>query len=222
MRVAVAANFAGVARKIASAFDERTGSLTEVSSGSTGHLFAQIRHGAPYVVFLSADQDRARRLEDLGQAKKGSRFTYALGRLALYGRALSHPSDGLRDLKAGAFSRLALANPRTAPYGAAARQVLAKLGLEVELRSRVVQGENVTRTLQYLQSGAAELGFVSLAQVKALPEARYFVVPRDWHQPIRQDAVILNGGGRSAVGFTEYLRGPEARQLISAAGYDVP
>lgn len=221
LRVAVAANFTGPAHEIAKAFERSGEHRVTISTGSTGKLTAQIENGAPYGVFLAADQLRPARLEASGKAVNGTRFTYAVGKLALYGKGLAHPKDGRVDLRAKRFRHLAIANPETAPYGAAAEQVLRKLGLWDELSPRIVRGENIAQAQQHVESGAAELGFVALSAVTSGAKHPYWVVPAELHDAIRQDAVLLTPAADDsrARAFLEFLRGAEAKRIIVAAGY---
>lgn len=221
IHVAVAANFAIPLERIGEAFRAKTKQDIVVSSGSTGKLYAQIDHGAPFHVFLAADSERPRLLEERGVAVEGSRFTYAMGRLALCGKALEHASDGPRALTRADVEHVAIANPKTAPYGAAARQALEKLGHWAALESRMVQGENITQTHQFVSTGAAELGFVALSSVVDEVE-RCWLVPQELHDPIRQDAVLLERGNPAGKPFLEFLKSAAARALVEKAGYSVP
>jgi molybdate transport system substrate-binding protein len=224
VRIAAASNFAAAAAELERAFEAESGHDVQMSFGSTGKLAAQIERGAPYHVFLAADAERPTRLEQLGLAKRGSRFTYAVGRLALYGPLLEHPEDGRLDLRRAAFSRLAIANPRSAPYGRAALQVLDRLGVRQALNARIVEGQDVAQALHFIESGAAELGFVAMSSLVTLPQSRYWLVPDRYHDPIRQDAVLLLGGVSvpAAHAFVEFLRGDRAKQVITRAGYGRP
>jgi len=223
IRVAAASNVADVVALIAAAYRERGGAEIAISSGSSGKLYAQIENGAPFHVFLSADAQRPALLEAKGLALPGSRFTYALGRLALIGRKLEHPADGAVDLRAGRFERLAIANPATAPYGVAALEVLDRLGVRVA-DDKLVRGENVAQALQFVDSGAVDLGLVAFSNVKARGERSFWKVPGNLHAPIRQDAVQLTASRSQAEAgrFFAFLRGESARALFSRAGYDVP
>jgi molybdate transport system substrate-binding protein len=224
VRVAVAANVQPVLAELAGQFQKDTGHRVELSAGSSGKLFAQIENGAPFDVFVSADSERPRRLEAAGRAVAGSRFTYAQGRLALYGPALAHPENGELDIRAGAFRHFAIAHPDTAPYGAAAVQVLQALGSWENIAPRVVRGENVTQTLQFVDSGGAELGLIALSTLSTRPAAKYWNVPATLHQTIYQDAVLLSAAqdNPAARAFLDLLRSDRARKLFAAAGYDVP
>jgi len=222
VRVAAAANVQPVLERLRQPFAEATGYRLELSAGSSGKLFAQIENGAPFDVFVSADSERPKRLEAAGRAVPGSRFTYAEGRLALYGRALQHPENGELDIKAGNFRHFAIAHPDTAPYGVAALQVLRALGASELVAARLVRGENVTQALQFVDTGAAELGLVALSTVSARPGARYWKVPRELHEPIRQDAVLLAGArdNPAARSFLALLRSERAKNAFREAGYD--
>ncbi len=221
--VAVAANFADAARALGARFTREEGRDVRVVVGSTGELYAQIEHGAPFDVFLAADQERPRRLEAEGLTVPGSRATYAVGRLVLYGPDLPGVR-GPADLEAGTWRHLAVANPRTAPYGAAAMETLARLGLAEAVAPRLVQGESVGQTYQFVRSGAAELGFVALSQVVEEPGRTYWVVPDSFHAPIRQDRVLLARASdeSAARAFLAFLDGPAGREVVRAYGYAVP
>lgn len=221
LRVAVAANFSGPAAQLGRAFEQQhPGAKVELSSGSSGKLYAQIANGAPFDVFLSADADRPKKLETEGLAVLGSRKLYALGKLVLVGSALKSSSDGERVLRTGEFKHLAMANPDAAPYGVAAQQVLIKLGLWEKLQPRIVRGESITQVHQFVTSGSAELGFVALSQVLADKLPRWDVPP-SLHQPIRQEVVLLKHGGEHplAADFVSFLKGASAKTTILAAGY---
>lgn len=222
--VAVAANFAPVMEQLRTEFATRTGYRLDVSIGSTGALYAQIVHGAPFDVFLSADVERVARLEREGRAVAGSRFTYAVGRLALWspGRALAaSPQEALAR---GDFRRLAIALPSVAPYGDAARAVLVRLGLWDGLQPKIVRGESIAQTYQFVATGNAELGFVALAQVIGADPSSYWRVPADLHAPIEQQAVLLvrAADNPAATAFVTFLTSEPARAIIRAAGYDAP
>ena len=224
VHVAVAANFAPPLQALGEAFSKQTTHKLLASPGSTGKLYAQIMNGAPFDVFLSADDGAPKRLEDEKRAVSGSRFTYALGRLVLWSSQDGLVDPGGEVLKSDRFGKLAMANPRLAPYGGAARQVMEKLGVWAALQGRLVQGENIAQTVQFIASGNAELGFVALSQLASPRAGSRWIVPSELHAPIRQDAVLL-GRARSnpaARAFLEYLRGAEAKQRIRAFGYDSP
>lgn len=222
--VAVAANFTAPMQKIAAAFEADTGHKAELSFGATGKFYAQITHGAPFQVLLSADDTTPARLEREGKAVAHSRFTYAIGTLVLWS-AQPGAVDAKGDvLKSGDFKHLAIANPKLAPYGAAALQVMEKLGVATALQPRLVQGENIAQTFQFVSTGNAQLGFVALSQVMADGKIRSgsaWQVPAHLHDPIRQDAVLLNPGKDSpaAAALLTYLRANTARAIIQSYGY---
>lgn len=222
VRVAVASNFTSVQETLAARFTAETGIPVESSYGATGALYSQIAHGAPFAILLAADAERPARLETEGAAVAGSRFTYALGALVLFGPDGTEAGAGA--LRAGAFTRLAICKPELAPYGAAARQTLERLVGWDAVAPKLVLGDNVTQTYQFVATGNAELGFVALSQVLDRPASHYWRVPDDLHDPIRQDAVLLRAGAGSdgARRYLAFLQSPEARGIIEAAGYRVP
>jgi molybdate transport system substrate-binding protein len=222
VHVAVATNFAPTARAIAGAFTAASKHDVIVSDGSSGKLAAQIQSGAPFEVFLSADAERPAKLAASGHAVGDTRFAYAVGRLALW----SARPDFVKDdavLEGGAFAHLAIANPELAPYGAAAREALQKLGLWDAVQPKLVRGEDVGQAYHFVSTGAAELGFVALAQVVAKPGGSHWVVPDDLHAPIEQHAILLATATDDAAAraFLDFLRGDAARALIERAGYGV-
>lgn len=232
IRIAVAGNFAGCLQALAPAYEAASGDRLVSSSASTGKLFAQIRAGAPFDVFLAADAERPQRLEAEGLAVPGSRFTYAVGRLVLWGAGLdaAAPEDWLAVLDGTGFAHLALANPRLAPYGRAAREALTAAGRWEALQPRLVLGENVGQTFQFAATGAAELGLVAWSQIRGQQRrgeavgGRWWLVPAAGHAPIVQQAVLLTAAADTAAArrFLDYLCGPEARILLAEFGYDLP
>lgn len=220
VRVAVAANFAAAAEALGAAFKAATGDELVVSAGATGQLYAQIVQGAPFEVFLAADSRRPALAVAQGLGVPGSVFTYAVGRLVLFAPATG-VGGGPEALEAGRFDHIAIADPSTAPYGEAAAAVLAALGLDRMLARKIVTGETITQAFQFVQSGNAELGFVALSQVIGGPEDQYWLVPQALHRPIEQDAVLLTkgAGNPAARAFVSFLRGTEARAIITAFGY---
>ena len=222
--IAVAANFAVPAKRLADSFAAGSGHKLTLSNGSTGKFYAQIRSGAPFDGLVSADEETPRRLEAEQLAVAGSRHTYAVGRLALWGTKLRAPDE--RTLRGGQFARLAIANPRLAPYGAAARDTLERLGLWEAVQGKLVRGENIAQTFQFVASGNADLGFVALSQVRdqGLSNDSYWLVPQALHAPLRQDAILLARGAHNpaARAFLDYLRTPAARERIREYGYEVP
>ena len=224
--VAVAANFSAPLEKLAAAFEKQSGHHLVVSSGSSGKLYLQITAGAPFAVMLSADVERPERLEKEGAAVSGTRFTYAIGKLVLWSRdpGLVDPAGAV--LAGGRFHHLAIPIPELAPYGAAARQVLQGLNLWQKLAPRLVQGEDIGQTLQFVATGNAELGFVALSQVRAAgkPEGSLWIVPAERYRPIEQQAVLLARGkdDPAARAFLDFLRSAPARALIQEFGYGLP
>ena len=224
VRVAVAANFVGTLDRLGKAFGAESGNTLLVSSGSTGKLYAQIRNGAPYDVLLAADVVHPQRLEQEKLAVAGSRFIYARGQLALWSRDPGRVDAEAGVLRRGDFRHLAIANPSTAPYGAAARQALQHLGLWETLAPRLVRGEDIGQTFQFVQSGNAELGFVALAQIRQLkPDARgsFWLVPARLYDPIEQQGVLLTRAKDNAAAraFLVFLQSKRAREIIRADGY---
>ncbi|MAY30524.1 MAG: molybdate ABC transporter substrate-binding protein [Aurantimonas sp.] len=220
-RVAVAANFTEAAQEIAAAFTAATGDTAELSFGSTGTLYTQISQGAPYEVFLAADAERPEKAIAEGLAVAGSRFTYATGRLVLYSTEPSRVT-GETTLTEGAFERLAIANPATAPYGAAAVATLQALGIYEAVRPKLVQGTSIAQAYQFVATGNAELGLVALAQVAGKPGGSHWQVPAELHPAIDQDAVLLEAGRDSAAAraFLDFLKSPETAAIIRRYGYE--
>ena len=218
--VAVAANFTDAAKEIGAAFEAATGHDVVFSFGSTGQLFAQIGKGAPFDVFLAADRARPARAEGAGLTVSGSRVTYATGRLVLFSRDPNRVT-GPNALDAADLTRLAIANPKTAPYGAAAVAVLKALGRYEALAGRLVRGSNIAQAYQFVATGNADLGFVALSQVILTEGGSRWVVPEDLHPPIAQDAVLLKRGAANpaARAFLTFLRGAKARAIEHAFGY---
>lgn len=224
VKVAVASNFMAPAREIARHFEAQTGNRVVLSFGASGQLFAQVAQAAPYDVFLSADEERPAQLEARGLAAQGSRFTYASGRLVLWSRQAGLVDPHGQILARGGFRKLAIADPKTAPYGVAALEVLGALGHRERLAPRLVSGTSITQTFQFVQTGAAELGFVALSQVKDIKGGSRWIVPARLYSPIRQQAVLLSRSAANpeAQAFLAYLKGSQARAIIRRYGYEVP
>lgn len=224
IRVGVASNFAGALADLAEDFQRRTGHRLVISSGSTGKLFAQIKNGAPYDVFLAADGERPQRLEEEGESVAGTRFTYAIGRLVLWSSQRDLVDGEGKVLTTNRFKRLAIANPVTAPYGRAARQALEALGQWERLEPRLVRGENITQTFQFVASGNAELGLVALAQTQSLRDERgsAWLLPASLYDPIEQQAVLLKSAREpgAARELLDYLRSPTVRKYLESSGYE--
>jgi molybdate transport system substrate-binding protein len=222
--VAVAANFAAPMKKISAQFEKDTGHKATLSFGATGKFYAQIKNGAPFHVLLAADESTPARLENEGLGVAGTRFTYATGKLVLWSKQPSLVDAKGQVLKAGKFERLALADPKLAPYGAAAVEQMKKLGLFTQLAPKFVQGENIAQTYQFVATENAQLGFVALSQVFSngkVTQGSAWIVPAEMHSPIRQDAVILTAGADNpaAKALLDYLRGKKAGDIIRSFGY---
>jgi molybdate transport system substrate-binding protein len=224
VKVAVAANFAQTLKEISTVFEKDTGHKLAITQGSTGKLYAQISQGAPFEIFLSADDETPEKLITEGKAITGTRFTYAIGRLALWSPKPDLVDEGGQVLKTDKFRYLAIANARVAPYGRAAVQVMQKLGVLTSIEPRVVQGESITQTFQFISTGNAQLGFVALSQINEngkLKSGSAWIVPENMHEQLRQDAVLLNPGKDSAgaSAFLNFLKSDKAKKIIAAHGY---
>lgn len=230
LNVAVAANFLGTLQRLAPLFEKATGHKLVPSPGSSGQIYAQIQRGAPYDVFLSADSERPAKLEAQGLAVKGSRFTYAIGRLVLWS-----PKAGVVDAKGDVLKKkdlgfVALANPKTAPYGSAAEQALMALALLSPLKAanKLVYGESIGQAQQFVTSGHAELGFVAYSQIvdaSGKLTGSHWLVPESLYKRLDQDAVVLTGSTKQPLAqqFLKWLRtDPNALELLRASGYGVP
>lgn len=225
LTVAVAANFANTLRALEGEFEAATEHEVTVVTGSTGQLYAQIVNGAPFDILLGADQEHPRLLAAQGWGDPSARLTYAVGRLVLWSREPGLVDEstlgtlGVRD-----FHWLAIANPELAPYGAAARQTLVALGVWQKLERRIVRGQNVAQAFALAQTGNAELALVALSQALAYEGmASYAIVPAALHEPIRQDAIVLEraAANPAALDFMEFLRSPQAAAIIERHGYTI-
>jgi molybdate transport system substrate-binding protein len=223
INVAVAANFTEAAKDIAAAFEMKTGDKVLLSFGSSGQFYTQITQDAPFQVFLSADQERPEKAVADGFAAPDSRFTYAVGKLVLWSRDPKLVT-GPDILKQGAFSKIAIANPTAAPYGAAAIETMKALNVYDVLQSKIVQGNNIAQTFQFIDTGNAELGFVALSQVVERSEGSRWLVTANLYSPIKQDAVLLKkgAGNEAAKAFMNFLKGPEAAAIEAKFGYGTP
>jgi molybdate transport system substrate-binding protein len=223
INVAVAANFTEAAKEIAAAFERKTGNKVLLSFGSSGQFYTQITQDAPFQVFLSADQERPEKAVAEGFAVPDSRFTYAVGKLVLWSRD-PKVVTGPDTLKQGAFSKIAIANPTTAPYGAAAIETMKALNVYDALQPKIVQGNNIAQTFQFIDTGNAELGFVALSQVVDRSEGSRWLVSANLYAPIKQDAVLLKkgAGNEAAKAFLAFLKGPEAAAVEVKFGYGTP
>jgi molybdate transport system substrate-binding protein len=223
--VAVAANFTAPLKQIAAEFEKDTGHKVVASFGSTGQLYAQIKNGAPFEVFFSADSRTPTKLVAENAAVGNTQFTYALGKLVLWSAKPDYVDANGAVLKQGNFDKLAIANPRLAPYGAAAIETLRALGLHNALQRKFVTGESINQAFQFVATGNAQLGFVALSQVMKdgrITRGSAWLVESGLYTPIKQDAVLLERGkGRPAAeALLKYLRGDKARAIIKSYGYD--
>jgi molybdate transport system substrate-binding protein len=218
--VAVAANFTEPAKEIAALFKQKTGHEAILSFGASGAFLTQITQDAPFQVFLSADQERPRAAVEKGFGVSASIFTYAVGKLVLWSRVVD-VTKGDEALKAGAFSKLSIANPTSAPYGSAAVQTMKALGVYDALQPKIVQGNSIAQAFQLVDTKNAEVGFVALSQLYGVKDGTRWLVPQSLYTPIRQDAVLLNKGAddEASKAFLEFLKSGEARAVIERFGY---
>jgi len=220
VKVAVAANFTDAVKEIGALFEKASGHKPVFSFGPTGGLYNQITQAAPFEVFLAADEATPAKAVKEGHAVEGTAFTYATGKLVLFSK-----SDGLKlgeqTLKDGKFTKIAIANPKTAPYGAAAVEVMEKLGVHDALKDKLVQGNNIAQAYQFVDTANAEVGVVAFAQIALKPGGSRWIVPANLHKTIAQDAVLLKTGANNegAKAFLAFLKGPEARKVIEKYGY---
>ncbi|WAH56061.1 molybdate ABC transporter substrate-binding protein [Pseudomonas silvicola] len=226
VQVAVAANFTAPIQAIAKDFETDTGHKLVAAYGATGQFYTQIKNGAPFEVFLAADDTTPAKLESEGDTVKGSRFTYAVGTLALWSAKDGYVDSKGEVLKANQYQHLSIANPKAAPYGLAATQVLDKLKLTEATKAKIVEGQNITQAYQFVSTGNAELGFVALSQIfkdGKVTSGSAWIVPANLHDPIKQDAVILDKGKDSAAAkaLVQYLKGPKAAAIIKSYGYEL-
>ncbi|MBK8119440.1 MAG: molybdate ABC transporter substrate-binding protein [Sulfuritalea sp.] len=226
VQVAVAANFTTPAKQIAADFEKDTGHKVALSFGATGKFYAQIKNGAPFEVLLSADDTTPAKLETEGAAVAGTRFTYATGRLVLWSAKPGYVDNKGEVLAKGEFRHLSIASPKLAPYGAAAVEVLTAMKLIDLVQPKFVQAENIAQAYQFVATGNAELGFVALSQVfkdGRIAEGSAWIVPATLHQPIRQDAVLLEKGRSkpAAEAWLRYLKSDKAKAVIKSFGYEV-
>lgn len=229
IRIAVAANFFATMKSITQDFNQQTGIKVSISNGATGSLFTQIKHGAPYDLFFSADEKRPKLLEEQGLIEKGSRFTYVTGRLVVWAPNPSKVSPNLADLKLNNphFRFIAIANPKTAPYGLASIQILKHYGLYQTLKqnNQIALGENVGKVFHYIASGNAQLGLVAKSYVinpnKPI-KGKFIEIDKNLHPTIKQQAVILKGkNSKNVQHFLIYLASPKAKKIMTSQGYEV-
>ena len=225
VQIAVAANFTAPARALAEIFARTTGHEAKLSFGATGAFYTQIKNGAPFDILLAADDERPIRLEKEGDTVPGSRFTYAIGQLVLWSAKPGFVDGEGAVLKGGNFNKIAIANPKLAPYGAAAVETMDKLGLAAALTPKLVTGESIGQTYNFIATGNAELGFVALAQVLdggKLKSGSMWVVPAKYHAPIIQDAVILKraAANPAAKAWMALMLSPNTQDFIRSYGYE--
>lgn len=225
-QLAVAANFAEPIKAVAVVLEKTTGHTLKVTLGATGKLYAQIKNGAPFDLLLAANTATPAALEKEGMTKPGSHFTYATGKLVLWSADAAKVDAKGEVLKTGNFRKLAYANPKTAPYGEAAVQVMNQLGLTAVLAPKLVQGESMGQAFNFVHTGNAEIGFVALSQVLEggrLKSGSLWVVPQSLYSPIRQGAVILQRGANNpaALALVKLLQSPSIKDLIRSYGYDI-
>lgn len=222
--IAVASNFNGAMQELGSAYTATTGHSIKISSASTGKLYAQIKHGAPFDIFFSADAQRPQRLADEGLGLASSLRTYALGQLVFISNIASTVKSCAASLSALQVKRIAIANPVTAPYGLAAQQTLQSLGLWDANHSKLVRGENIAQTLQFFHSGNAQIGFVAKSQLinYSLPSSTcVWSIPSRYYQPIQQQMLVLKKSVHKpqVTDFVAFMQSKNAIQIIKKHGY---
>jgi len=221
LRIAVASNFSETMKALKPLFESQSVHKLALSIGSSGKHYAQIVNGAPYDAFFSADQRRIEQIEKAGEGIPGSRFTYATGRLVLWTPQSDLRLENGEVLRSGQFKRLALANPRLAPYGRAAMQVINSFESQWDAAPMLIQGENVAQAFQFVVSGNVELGLVALSQVLNLPESKkgnYWLPDQANYSPIIQQAIKLNAKPATDE-FWMFMKSPLAAELINSKGY---
>ena len=225
LRIAVASNFLLPLKALSKNFKESTGHKVVVISGSTGKLYAQIKQGAPFDILLAADSIRPELLEKEGIGVPGSRFTYAVGRLVLWSKDSKLPlKNDLQVLNHKNFRYLAIANPKTAPYGKAAEQVLRKKGFWEKIQNRLVRGENISQTFQFVMTGNADIGFIALSQLMKNQGLGFFwIVPKEWHDPIQQQGILLKRAktNKAARQFLNFIKSNRIQKQIESYGYSL-
>lgn len=225
-QIAVAANFAEPIKAIAAVLEKTTGHSLKVTLGATGKLYAQISNGAPFDMLLAADTRTPEKIEADGLAEPASRFTYATGKLVLWSAKVGRVDAQGQVLKAPDLGKVAYAAPKVAPYGAAAVEVMDKMGLSAALTPRLVQGESISQAFSFVYTGNADVGFVAQSQVLEggrLKSGSMWVVPQNLYSPIHQDAVVLKrGAGNEAVkALVKLLKSPNIKELIRSYGYEL-
>jgi len=225
--IAAASDLQFVMKEIAARYEKQTGTAVKLSFGSSGNFFAQIQNGAPFDLFFSADADYPRKLEAAGQAESGTFYQYATGRIVLWvpnGSPIKL-DQGMKALLDPAIKKIAIANPAHAPYGRAAEAAMKSAGVYDQIAGKLVLGENISQTAQFVQSGNAEIGVLalSLALADSLKDkGRFFVVPGELYPPLHQAAVVLSASQKKpqARKFMEYLKSPEILALLKQYGFE--
>ncbi len=225
VRVAVASNFTAPMKVIGQIFQKDTGHRASLSYGATGQFYAQIKNGAPFDILLAADEKIPAKLESEGLGVLGTQFTYATGRLVLWSKQAALIDSEGEVLKLGNFNKIAIANPKLAPYGAAAMEVINNTGLTAAITPKLVEGSNISQAFQFVSSGNAPLGFIAISQVfenGTLKTGSGWIIPSSLHKPIRQDAILLNPGKNepAAQALMNYLRSNQAKEVIRSFGYE--
>ncbi len=227
IRVAVASNFVPVMKILAEHFEANTHHTVTLISGSTGKHYAQIKHGAPFHVFFAADVERAKRLEEEGDAVMGSRFTYTIGHLVLWSPETGYVGANSKVLESAEYRHLAIANPKLAPYGRAAKEVLEAIGLWSSTQASLVRGENIGQAFQFVKSGNAELGFIAYSQIKNPTQfeqkmtGSFWMVPQQLYSPIEQQAVLVKNNS-AAREFILFVKSEASQSIIQKHGYSTP
>ena len=225
LRIAVASNFLLPLKELSRKFKESTRHKVVVISGSTGKLYAQIKQGAPFDILMAADSLRPELLEKEGIGVPGSRFTYAVGRLALWSADSTLPlKNDLQVLNHKNFRYLAIANRKTAPYGKAAEQVLRKKGFWEQIQNRLVRGENISQTFQFVMTGNADIGLIALSQLRKNQGLGFsWIVPQEWHDPIQQQGILLKRAktNKAARQFLNFIKSNRIQKQIESYGYSL-
>ncbi len=222
--VAVASNFTAPMRKIAKAFELESDHKVRLSFGATGGFYAQIKNGGPYQILVAADRETPAKLEKEGLGVSGSSFSYAKGKLVLWSRQPYLVDQHGEILKGEQFQKLAIANPKLAPYGAAAIETLTNMALINHVRPKLVQGENISQVFQFVETENAQIGFVAMSQIFAhgqMTHGSAWVVPAHLYTPIQQDAVLLlaGQGNAAALDLMNFLKSPKAKSIMTDYGY---
>ncbi|HYR90573.1 MAG TPA: molybdate ABC transporter substrate-binding protein [Terriglobia bacterium] len=223
--VAAASDLNFAIKEIIQEFEHNTGHKVRLTLGSSGNFYAQIKNGAPFDVFLSADLNYPQQLERSGQAVAGSTFVYGIGRIALWVPPRSKidlEKVRMQVLLDPSVKKIAIANPEHAPYGRAAIAAMEEAGVYSRVKEKLVLGENISQAAQFVQSGAAEIGVIALSIVLSEPmrSGKHWIVPTDTYPKLEQGAVLVKRAGPGARAFHEWLRGPQARKVFEKYGFN--